>query len=323
MTTTQATTDSLARIVAAENVDLKIGMPIVEAFLPFYQQAQDLARRSEGIAVTDGTQLSEMAEAREIRLGLVKTRTGAGEVKKREKEIYLRMGRAIEGIYKRIAAITEPAEAKMREAEEFAVRAEAARKAILAKERAEALACYGYPTEGVDLANMDADKFISLLENAEGLHEFRQAEARKAEAQRKVLEAKAKAEAEARAVEEKRIREENDRLRQQNEAVAAESRRQTHEASEKLAAERKAREALEAAAKKVAAEAKAKADAEEKARKKAAAAPDADKLLALAQTVAELALPDMATDDGRQALREIRAKLVKLAGEIVEKARAI
>lgn len=189
--------------------------------------------------------------------------------------------------------------AKDKAAKEEAARAEAAR---IEAERKEA-----------------EDRERVRLEN-EALKAQIERERKEAEAAAKLeLEKRAKAEAEFRAKVEKERREaeakfaeERAKIEAEKAAERAKQEAERKEAEAKAKAEREAREKVEAALReKEAAERKAREDAEEKERK-AKAAPDKEKLLALAGVIAEIKLPEMSTKEAEKVVDDVKGLLLKV-----------
>jgi len=300
---------------------------LVTAFGPSFVAARSAVVESAAIVVTDATQVSEMKAARAARLKLRTIRVGAENTRKELKAESLKRGREIDNVAKMIATLCEPEEARLEDAEKFAERAEAARRKALAESRAILIAPYGVDVQFVDLGGMPESTWATFLEQARTAHDAKIA-----------AEAKAKAEAEAAAKaaaeEQARIRAENERLRL--EAVerekAAKAERERMEAEQRAEREkaRKEREAAEEAAAAQRRELEAKARAEREARekveaeqraereraereakakalaaKKAAAAPDREKLMALADALDAMDIPKMATDDGKRAMADV------------------
>lgn len=315
-------TTELTRAVESAGLTATSAEHLLETFSPFFNEAYPLVRGADAVTVTDATQLTEMKQAREMRLKLKAIRVECEKARKAVKDDALRTGQAIDKVAGVVKAMIEPAEAKLLEAETFAERAEAARKAALKAERSAKLAPFlqpGMGTDCYDLQGMDATAFDGLLDSLRRAHEDRIREAREAEE-------RVKREAEVRAAEEKRVREENERLKAEREAQerAAKAEREKHEAElrrEREAAEKarlaeqRAREAAEKElADQRAAEAKAekaKADAE----RRAARAPDREKVLAVARDI--VAHPDFAdktiTEQVRVILADASKRLMALA----------
>jgi hypothetical protein len=117
-------------------------------------------------------------------------------------------------------------------------------------------------------------------------------------------------------------------------AIEAVAQKEREAAAEKLKAEQAAAKAAaeKAAAEKakLEAEIKAKADAEEAERKakeaadkKAKNAPDASKLIALAAKIDGLELPDVAGEEAKKIIADVKSLLAKVSGFIIEKSKNI
>ena len=344
--------DKLQPVLAQAGLEPETAKGLLDTFRPLFSQANELCSMAANLTVTDATQVTEIKQARAIRLELRAVRIEAEKKRKLLKEDSLRRGKAIDGVYHVLEYAVVPVEERLLAMEEFAERAEATRKAAIKQTREEALRPYGVDTTFINLGDMNDAQFASLLESTRLAHEAKLAAAKKAEEERIARE---KAEAAERA----RVRLENERLRQEAEArekeMAAERERAAKEKAaleekarqEKADADRKAKEAAEkAAAERRALEEKARQEAESRVRaefelrrkkeaeeaekrrkereaKRADAAPDREKLEALAKVIATLPVPEMATASGRDAVRIILNKIRSLRGEIERIAAAV
>lgn len=322
----------LARIVNEAGLVPANAQALIDAFAPLAQQADALIRDAKGITVTDATQVSVMKEAGRQRRAIKDIRCEVEKVRKAQKADYLKMGRLIDSIGNYIAGMCEPEESRLEACEKFAERAEAARLDALQAERRVLLqpilddlppAAIALP----DLRMMPGAAWTQYLADAMA--------ARKARDEAKAARERAEREArEAEAAERARIAEENARLKAERDAaeaaraeaeraaraerdrLEAKARADKAAADKKLAAERAERERLESEARERAeAEARARAEAEAEAARKAAA-PDADKLVGLAERVAELPVPTMATDAGKIAARRALNMILDLSKAI-------
>lgn len=301
---------------------------LAAAFVPLAEQAASVIGESAGITVTDATQVTEIKASRAARLKLRAMRDALISVtcievektRKSLKEEWLRPGQAIDSLARYLCDRINPVEARLEEQEKFAERKEAERKAALRASREKLLAPFGVNTAFYQLADMDENTFAALLSSSRLAHEAKIAEAKRAEAERIAAE-------NARKEEEARVRAENERLRQEaaerERAVEAERKqaeearraaeaeaRQEREASEaKLREERSAREKLEREAKEREAAEKRRVEAEERAKRKAERAPDRDKLLAVAASVRAIVVPEMKSD----AMKSVRNNIVAKA----------
>jgi hypothetical protein len=332
--------------------------PLVAAFRPVFAESKKVLIAADGVAasVKDATCVSEIEKARECRLAIRRVRLAGESVRKSQKANALAYGRAVDGFYNILEADLAPVEKALQDAEDTAERAEMARKTAIESGRKAALAPFVPDVSLYAVRDMTEPAFAALLTGVRVAKEQAEAAAAKAEADRI---AKEKAEA----AERERIRQENEALRQEAIAREAAAKAEREAAEKKLAAERaeSARVAAELKAKadaeRAAAEAKAKAEreaieakaakekaarekAESEARalrdaaakkaadeaaaaKKAAAAPDKEKLLALAVLVRSIEWPAMQTADGAVVSAEIHEKAQAFAAWIEKKAGAL
>lgn len=341
--------NAIVRVVNEAGIGADLSQSLIRTFGEPFAQASALIAESRGIVVTDATQVSEMKAARAARLKLRAIRTEAENTRKLLKCDFLAAGKAIDNVAKTIALLIEPEEQRLEEAEKFAERAEAARKARIRAEREEMLRPFGIDTTHYDLGSMPDGTFAGLLENTRLAHEAKIAKA-KADEEARLAAERAKQE------EDRRIREENARLQREKEAAeaAARAEREKAEAAERIAAqkaaaeraeierkaraeqarieaerqkerqaaeaklaeERTAREKLEREAReREEAERKRKADAERAARK-AAAAPDAEKLRTLAKALMSFPLPEMTSDKAKETVNGLRLHLNQIASRL-------
>lgn len=321
-TTPEVIDNPLVKIIQESGLAPDKAEALKAALAPLVEEAGELVRQSQGITVTDATQVTEMKLARDYRLKLRDVRVRGEKARKTLKADVLAAGRIIDAASSWLSDKIEPEEKRLQNAETFAERAEFARKSALRAQREELLRPFGIDTSHYMLGDMPEATFAALLDSTRLAHEAKIAAAKKAEEEARAAQA-------AREAEELRIRQENDRLRAEKEAAEARAKAEREEAERKLRAaqdsanrareaaereaqrktreveaaataerlrlqkiadaEREAREKLEREAKaKADAEAKAKADAE-KARKKAERAPDADKIRTWADAI--LAVP--------------------------------
>jgi len=185
-----------------------------------------------------------------------------------------------------------------------------------------------------ELAHKEAERKAELAEAQKKASEAAALAKAEREAREKV-EAEAKAIAAAAEVERKRIadeaaaklaaeRAESERLRKESESAAAKEAarikaesdaREKAERDAKIAAESEAKKLRDAETARIAAEVKAKAE-REAAEKKAAQAPDKEKLLTFADSVAALVVPEVGTDAARAVREEVASKVRNFANWI-------
>lgn len=294
-----AKSEKLDEVITSSGLQLDEANQVKENYLPFLSELQTIKEQSGKINFESPTDVDEKI-ARDLRLKVVKIRTGAGTVKDARKKIHLLKGNLEQAAYNLIKADCELIEEAFTQVEKARQIAEAKRKAELKEERLKLLADYTevINPDFIDLANMSDEDFTKVMDSAKlSLQTKRDAEA-KAEAERlaaieaerkrieeqRIENERLKKEAEEKEkqleAERKKASEEAEKVRIENEKKLAEERAKAEEAAEKLRVEniwklaeekRKAdaeRKIAEEASKKLQAEADAKLKAEQdKARK--------------------------------------------------------
>lgn len=305
------------------------------AFAVHFSAFDQLAEKARGV------RFDQPNEARSVRLQLKAVRTAAERTRKMLKEDSLRRGKAIDGISAVLEYVLVPVEESMDAIEKAEERAKATRLAALRDARMEELRPFCKP-EFYDLGNMPDEAYAALLESMKTAKQVRddaaaKEQAERAERARIAAEEDAKREREA-AVERDRMRLENERLakavaeekarREQQEAAARAEREQAEEAgraakaeAERLAqVEREKREAAERELARIAKELADKQAADAAAIKKAKAAPDREKLAALAAGVRAIELPTLYTEAGVALVARITEQRAKFAAWIESEA---
>lgn len=303
-------TTELITIPEIQGIELAIAQPIIDAFLPHFNAAQALAEKSKGINVTDPTDIDGIRAAREARLALRAERVAANKVRESKKEVYLRMGKAIQGIYNRIDGITAPEEARLQGMEDIAERLQAERKRKLGDDRKAALAPFLAPGSAFSgLEDMSPQSFVDLLGRMKAAHAQRLKDA-EAERDRQLAEAYRQQE----------LADENARLEKEAEAARKAL------AAERMAAmkERQRLADLQAAdnAKRAAEAAADRAALEEKARNERAAAEAIARAERQARQKAEAELAAKKAEEAAEAKRVAAAKAKAEAAPDVEKVKA-
>jgi hypothetical protein len=324
------------------------------SFAPYMKEVVDLIQEAKKVNKANPTE-KDSAQARKIRLALVKPRKDAERKKDEQKASLLKETNLIQSLYNTVKSTAELTEAEMLEVEKHQERLEAERKAVLKAEREELLLPYCDPSM-FPLADMAQDAFEHLLNGQKLAHEARIEAERKAEEQRIEV-----ARLEAERIEKQRL--ENERLKKEAEAREAqlekerkeaaakqksleeaarkereEAQRIQREADEKarkereqlqakLDAERKAAEAAKAELDRKEREAKAEAERIERERiaaeKKAAAAPDKVKLAELKKIISEIQVPTFKTQEAQQIGNGVKALLIKVEAYIEERSSSI
>lgn len=315
---------------------------LTTAYQPHF--AQFAALKEDAAKIQD----DQPKAARELRLKLKAVRVEAEKTRKALKEDSLRRGKAIDGICNVLEYELVPVEKAMEAIEKAEEIREAARKEALKQQRTEALAEFVDPSF-YNLGEMPEAQFQDLLASSKTAHTAKIEAAKRAEEERIAAEERAEEERIQREAEEKaereRMRAENERLAK----IAAEERAAREEAErkaaveraeqekrEKAAAEARAAELAEAARKQKAAEDEAarqaekyrkekdamdariqaqkdaeaaRIKAEEEAERKAKAAPDREKLTALAKRIRYTEIPTLTSDALRAKIVEQCAKM--------------
>lgn len=282
-------------------------------------------------------------EARELRLKLVKTRTGIDAIHKAEKAFYLASGKYVDALKNKLTLPVEQMEEKLSEIEKFFENQEKERKEKIRIERFDSIKNLIEDANIYPLAEMTDASFEDLKNGLELAAIAKKEAAKKAEEE---MIAKEKADAEER----ERLRIENERLQKEAEEKE-DSLKVEREAAEKKLQEEKAKADAELAeanrlakiesdrqadiiakqkeeSDRLAAELKAKADAEEaekqkviaeqKAKdleeKKAAKAPDKNKLAIVVMQLQELKamFPDMKSDEAKKVAENTKGLIDKV-----------
>jgi len=192
-----------------------------------------------------GMELNPVAfkAARELRLKLVKVRTGIADVHKTEKAFFLASGRYVDALKNKLTLPIEKMEEKLTEIEKYEERLEAERKASLKQSREAEFLPYEFDTSFLPLADMTEEQFTGQLESAKLAFETKKRLA--AEAEQARIEAEKQAEADR--IERERIEaEQREAMRIENERLRKEVEEIEKQAAIKQASELEAKEKQEA-----------------------------------------------------------------------------
>jgi hypothetical protein len=325
----------LEAAVIKSGIDASGALSLRNAFVGHFVTFSDLAEKAQMI------RFDQPAEAKALRLQLKNVRTSAERTRKLLKEDSLRRGEAIDGINAVLLYELKPIEEAMDAIEKAEERAKASRAAALRDGRAEELRPFCNPTF-YDLGNMPDEAYAALLDSMQTARRAKDEAAAKERAdkvERDRIAAEAKAEKDLEDVAEReRMRAENERLaqiaaeerakREQQEAAAraereradADARAAKELADSQAKAEREKREAAEKELARLAKERAEKIEAEEVAAKKAKAAPDREKLAALAAAIRGMAVPTLATEAGAALVLRINEQRAKFASWVESEA---
>ena len=156
---------------------------LLELFAPYIQQVRQYAIMAREINVTDENDTAGMAEARRLRLALVKVRTAAEKEREEQKRGFTVAGRVIDWLgNKNVRDEAQRAEDHLKAQETFAERMEAERRQAIAAARLEILRPIADDLTGIDLAEMTDEAFERLRAGFQAAHDA--AEAQEAERKR-------------------------------------------------------------------------------------------------------------------------------------------
>lgn len=240
-----ANPQTIDAVLQATPLTLETTDQIKRNFIEFMAEAEKASKTVFAIEVTDVSQVTLMAEAKEARKILVKLRNDADKKRKELKADSIAYGRAVEAVYNKIESIILPMEEHLKKQEKFA-------ENKLAEERAARMAIRNvvmerykdYMPKGVDFSVLEDVDFENILNGAKAQYELAEKQKVEAERLRKEEEerlAKQKQELEQAAAELEKEKErmrlaaaelEKERLRQ--EQIAAENQKQLEEMKAKL-----------------------------------------------------------------------------------------
>ena len=125
-----------------DNLNPEMALSLKNTFMPFFEQAEEWAKKAKEINITDVTQIKEMQLARDTRLNLRTIRINVEKTRKELKEESLRKGKAIDGIANVIKFLIVPIEEHLQEQENFVIIQEEKRKSELKESREKELEQY-------------------------------------------------------------------------------------------------------------------------------------------------------------------------------------
>jgi len=298
---------------------------LLKSFGNYFEEARAIANGAKDIQVKDVSEVELMMSARKQRLALREVRINVENTRKELKEQSLREGKAIDGIANVIKALIIPVEDHLQLQEDFKKIQDEIVRRKLSEDRLAQLQQYDFFAIGIDLANMSVGAYESLLENTKTAFEARKEAEKKAEQERIDAEQR-------RLAEEKRLREENDRLikeaqeREKANEIANKKRdadlaKERAQQQEKLDAERKSREKIEAEIKAEREKQEAERLSQEELRRQKLLAPDKEKLLELAKAInlfMSAHLPAVQSKKASEIVSYAESNLADIADQIRE-----
>lgn len=291
-------------VTQGSQIDTTEATRLQEAFAPLFAQAKDWATKANGLVITDASQVTEMVQAREVRLALKDIRINAEKTRKAMKEESLRKGKAIDGMYNVIEYLIVPIEKHLEEQENFVKRQEEARKKKLAEERKEKLQALNVDTAFYKLDEMTEVMFEELLRSSTTNFQLAKDKAEQDEKDRIARE-----EAEAKKREDERL---------EREALA----KQNAEKDELLMKEREEKDRLQREADKRAEDDRKTKEKEERDRikeaKRKAKMTDADKVQEVVSTLKAITFPEVKNDDTKALFRGLQISINAMVAKVEE-----
>lgn len=167
--------DKLTIVLQENQIGERRATELTSAFKEHFTEAREILEKAATLNVTSPDQKADMDMARHLRLRLKSVRVAADKRREALKQDSLREGRAIQGIYNVLDYMVRPMEEKLEKMEKLADELERQRKENLRMEREAALLAVGFNSiSHLNLAEMPAEDYESLLKDATFMHESRQ-----------------------------------------------------------------------------------------------------------------------------------------------------
>ena len=292
--------DVLSLELQKNDVGEETTLALRSTFMPFFEEANELAKKAKAIVVTSEDQTDDIATAREMRLAIKGIRVIVDKERKTLKEEVVRKGKAIDGMANIIKFLIVPVEEHLQLQEDFVKIREDKRKTELVEIRTNELKKYDMSEADItcyNLGEMSSDAYLQIRDTWKMTFENKLKLVREAEEQRIATK---KAEAEERA-----------KISLEYVKLKAKAHEAENKAKEKLSKERAKLQAEREARQEMSAELKAREEAEElqkreaqEALKKAGLMPDKEKLKALGDTVSKIEYPELKSEEAKEILVE-------------------
>lgn len=311
---------------------------IEQSFLPKQTELNSFTEQYSAL-VNKELNTETFKEARELRLKLVKVRTGIADVHKNEKAFFLASGKFVDALKNKLTTPIEQMEEKLLDIEKYEERIEKEMKEQLKIDRKKAFEPYGTDTSFLPLGEMTEEQFNGQLDVAKTAHEAKikaekEAEEKRIEEEKRIAterverEKKEEEEREKQRLENIRLKKEADE--REAEYKAEQEKRQKEQAKKDEEA-KKERERLELIAKKekekadkIAADLKRKEDeerhlkeAEEKRLNDLKNADDKVIFKDFYNTFKEVKFPQLNSKEGAEISNSINIKLDELKKELI------
>ena len=240
---------ALDAVIIESGLQLDEAETIKQSYLPYFEQLAEIKEQASKIDFDNSTDIDETI-SRELRLKLVKIRTGSKDVKDDRKKIHSLKANLEQSAWNLIKDTCLLYEEKFSAVEKRREIEEKQRKENLRIERESAVEPYGADTEHIALGEMSEEVWENYFNGVKVSHEQKAAAELKSEEDRIAVE-------QAAADERSRIQEENERLQKEAE-VKEKAMKAEREAAEKKLAEEQAKAEVE----RLALEEKARKEAE-------------------------------------------------------------
>ncbi len=226
---------ALDTVINESGLQLTEAEAIKQSYLPYFEQLVEIKEQATKINFDKPSDIDETI-ARELRLKLVKIRTGSEDIKKERKQIHMLKGNLEQSAWNLIRDTCLLDEEKFSAVEKRREIEEKQRKENLRIERENAVEPYGADTEHIALGEMSEEIWENYFNGVKVSYEQKAAAELKAEEDRIAVE-------QAKADERARIQEENERLQKEAEAKERAMKAEREAAEKKLAEEQAKAEA--------------------------------------------------------------------------------
>lgn len=319
---TTSSPESKELVVVAHNLPQARVENLLSKYGDMLLKAKETVKKASSIKVKDENDIDSMKEARKVRLELKDIRVHVENIRVELKEDSLREGKAIDGMANIIKAILEPVEKYLETQEKFAEVQKLEKEENEFQRRINELTPYVSDVTVYTLhpTQMSTETFNKLLEDSKKASDAQKAAEKRAE-EEKIAKEKADA------IENARIRKENERLTKLNEAKNAKlkaEREKTEAAELKLKQEKEGQERKEREAKVIE---DARIKAEEEAKKKAEFAPDIDKMRVLYADMRSITekinLMKLGTPKARSIVENAKSGLEKVMADMAQEIKSL
>jgi len=173
------------------NLEKSEAQEIEKVFKPMVEMLKEMEKEYNEIVSKKEINQNLCSDARELRLRIVKTRTGANKIREEKKKIYLIKGNAIQGFYNIFLSAVKEREDNLLKIEKYYENIEKERLKNLQKSRENELLKYEVENvEGLNLSEMSEDVWSNFLAGTKTNYESKKEAERKAEEERIELQRK-------------------------------------------------------------------------------------------------------------------------------------